>query len=180
MFTVQEQLPNLWENIIQWVANPRLQLRQKTYRWKGTILYLILIDQKYNFQKFPEKSFHIFANLKQPNEQRWESVNQSILWSEKEIFLQIWSGEIRGLNRCEHKLKNCFLRTAARRFFNIYFFLIATWKRNGMKCSLLNLTDTKMNMWYYKLAREPIHIKNNKEFKMRKVNWWFNFYYENY
>ena len=53
-------------------------------------------------------------------------------------------------------------------------FFIAAGKRNEMKCSLLSLTDTKLNILFYKLAREQLHIKNIKEFKR------LNFKYQSY
>ena len=52
---------------------------------------------------------------------------------------------------------------------SLYVFFISAGKRNAMKCSLPLLTDTKMNMWFYKIAREQLHLKNNKVYKMRKV-----------
>ena len=38
----------------QKIATATLQLRQKIYRWKGIILYLILVGQKLNIQNFLE------------------------------------------------------------------------------------------------------------------------------
>ena len=51
----------------------------------------------------------------------------------------------------------------------LYLFLpIAAVKRN-MQYSLFLFTETKMNVWFYKVTREQVHIKNNEGFKITKV-----------
>ena len=64
-----------------------------------------------------------------------------------------FSDKDREFNMREYKLKNCLLKTVAKKldYFFIYFF-IAAGKRNAMNCSLHCLTDTIMNMWFYKTA----------------------------
>ena len=48
---------------MQKIADAALQLRQKIYRWKGIILYIILIGQNLNIQNFLEEGT-TFGELK--------------------------------------------------------------------------------------------------------------------